>query len=71
MKYVFPGFVETEIINRVKNPQNGEIFRPNTSILECQDYVLQCLTDSWAEKPESRPEFRHIRIRLQRMKQGM
>ncbi|KAG1704428.1 Receptor-type guanylate cyclase Gyc76C [Nymphon striatum] len=61
----------TELINKVKYPINGVTFRPSTSNLECQDYVLSCMTDCWAENPDNRPDFRQIRSRLMRMKQGM
>ncbi|XP_044753115.1 receptor-type guanylate cyclase Gyc76C-like isoform X2 [Coccinella septempunctata] len=66
-----------EIINLVKNfPSEGEEpFRPNTELLldtevGCEDDVLQCMRDCWAENPEHRPDFVAIRTRLKKLKDG-
>lgn len=60
-----------DIINKVTFPKNNEMFRPDIGILVCQDYVIDCMKDCWEEKPEGRPDFRHIRHRLKPMRQGM
>ncbi|XP_008543533.1 receptor-type guanylate cyclase Gyc76C [Microplitis demolitor] len=66
-----------EIIDRVKKyPEDGEPpFRPNIEILsesdaDCPDYVVNTITDCWAECPELRPDFKTIRTRLKKMKAG-
>lgn len=57
-------------------PADGEEpFRPDVDVLldselGCDDYVLQCMTECWAENPELRPDFASIRSRLKRMKDG-
>lgn len=65
------------IIEKVKRyPNNNESpFRPNTDILdesniECQEYVVNTITDCWSELPELRPDFKNIRSRLKKMKAG-
>ncbi|XP_076366164.1 receptor-type guanylate cyclase Gyc76C-like isoform X2 [Tachypleus tridentatus] len=61
-----------EIIKRVKDmPDINEAFRPNLSILECQDYVLHTMCECWSERPEKRPDFREIRSKLARLRQGI
>lgn len=69
--------VVLEIINLVKNcPSEGEEpFRPNTELLletevGCEEDVLQCMRDCWAENPEQRPDFVAIRTRLKKLKDG-
>lgn len=72
------GFEPKEIIERVKRPLlNGEEpFRPDLMLLVeqntacCEDYVLNCIRDCWAENPENRPDFASIRTRLKKMKDG-
>lgn len=63
-----------EIVESVRrgpvSPYN-EIFRPPLKGFECQDYIRQTMIDAWAERPENRPDFGHIRSRLSQMKQGM
>ncbi|XP_044586198.1 receptor-type guanylate cyclase Gyc76C-like isoform X1 [Cotesia glomerata] len=66
-----------EIIDRVKKyPEDDEHpFRPNIEILsesdaDCPDYVVNTITDCWAECPELRPDFKTIRTRLKKMKAG-
>ncbi|XP_076266824.1 receptor-type guanylate cyclase Gyc76C-like isoform X1 [Rhynchophorus ferrugineus] len=66
-----------EIIELVKRePLEGEeLFRPSLDILYdaetgCDEYVLQVMSDCWAELPEQRPDFVTIRTRLKRMKEG-
>lgn len=31
---------------------------------------MQCIKDCWAEDPDARPDFRSIRSRLKKMKEG-
>ncbi|XP_057667312.1 receptor-type guanylate cyclase Gyc76C-like isoform X1 [Diorhabda carinulata] len=64
-----------EIIELVKKYRNDEPFRPAIAALDesevgCDDYVLQCMKDCWAEEPEMRPDFVTIRSRLKGMKDG-
>ncbi|XP_034948736.1 receptor-type guanylate cyclase Gyc76C-like isoform X2 [Chelonus insularis] len=66
-----------EIIDRVKKyPEDGEPpFRPNIDILseseaDCADYIVNTITECWAESPELRPDFKTIRTRLKKMKAG-
>ncbi|XP_015514449.1 receptor-type guanylate cyclase Gyc76C [Neodiprion pinetum] len=66
-----------EIIDRVKRyPEEGEPpFRPNIDILSdsetgSSDYIVNTITDCWAESPELRPDFKMIRTRLKKMKAG-
>jgi guanylate cyclase len=57
-------------------PEDGEPpFRPNVDILseseaDCADYIVNTITDCWAESPELRPDFKTIRTRLKKMKAG-
>ncbi|GBN04615.1 Receptor-type guanylate cyclase Gyc76C [Araneus ventricosus] len=63
-----------EIIMRVKegaDKLSGKVFRPPLDDLDIQDYVLQTIADCWAENPDHRPDFRHIKEKLKRMKEGM
>lgn len=58
-----------------KQPQDDETFRPDVDLLrdpelECDEYVLMCMQDCWAENPDSRPDFISIRSRLKKMKDG-
>ena len=48
-----------------------DVFRPDTKILVCQDYLISCMKDCWQEIPEYRPDFRTIRSRLKNFRQGM
>lgn len=60
----------------VKDPIEGEEpFRPNLDLLldsenGCEDYIMQCIRDCWAENPEIRPDFGTVRTRLKKMKDG-
>uniref|UniRef100_T1ISY6 Guanylate cyclase n=1 Tax=Strigamia maritima TaxID=126957 RepID=T1ISY6_STRMM len=60
-----------EIIQRIKCPIDSHFLRPSTENIECQDYVVSCMKDCWHEKPDVRPDFRHIRDRLKKMRHGM
>ncbi|XP_013384406.1 guanylate cyclase 32E [Lingula anatina] len=60
-----------EIIEKVQDSSEAEPFRPKTSGLQCQDYIVQCMADCWNENPFLRPDFKEIRFRLRGMKTGM
>ncbi|XP_076326549.1 receptor-type guanylate cyclase Gyc76C-like isoform X3 [Tachypleus tridentatus] len=60
-----------EIVKNIVEYKGEDPFRPDISILECQDYILQTISECWHEKPENRPDFAHIRVKLQRMREGM
>lgn len=70
------GFEPKDIIELVKNPTDVEdSFRPDIDVLldlehPCDEYVLQCMKDCWAENAESRPDFASVRSRLKKMKDG-
>ncbi|XP_023247521.1 receptor-type guanylate cyclase Gyc76C-like isoform X2 [Copidosoma floridanum] len=63
-----------EIIERVKRlPEENEApFRPKIDLLcdsemECADYLVNIITDCWAEAPELRPDFKNIRERMKKI----
>ncbi|GFU47573.1 HTH_Tnp_Tc3_2 domain-containing protein [Trichonephila clavipes] len=65
---------ETEIIIKVKegpDKRDGKLFRPSLEDVDIQDYVLQTITECWSENPEQRPDFRHVKEKLKRMKEGI
>ncbi|CAG9815672.1 unnamed protein product [Phaedon cochleariae] len=71
------GYEPRDIVELVKRPPapDEEPFRPDVELLldseiGCEDYVLQCMRDCWADRPEARPDFPVIRTRLKRMKDG-
>ncbi|XP_042897252.1 receptor-type guanylate cyclase Gyc76C [Parasteatoda tepidariorum] len=63
-----------EIITRVQEGPDkikGDVFRPSLEDVDVQDYILHTMNDCWSENPEQRPDFRHIKEKLKRMKDGM
>jgi len=46
-------------------------FRPDISGIDASDFVLNTMIDCWDENPERRPEFRSIKGRLKKMRQGL
>ncbi|XP_077490503.1 receptor-type guanylate cyclase Gyc76C-like isoform X2 [Amblyomma americanum] len=58
------------IVDKVKAGMDPP-FRPPVSDLQCQDYVLNVITDCWAEKPDARPELSQVQERLKKMRQGL
>ncbi|GFN79873.1 guanylate cyclase [Plakobranchus ocellatus] len=46
-------------------------FRPNTAVLNCDDYVIDVMTSCWSENPDSRPNFHLVWDRLKPMRTGM
>ncbi|XP_054716917.1 LOW QUALITY PROTEIN: receptor-type guanylate cyclase Gyc76C-like [Uloborus diversus] len=68
------GLPPEEIIARIKEGPDkitGRLFRPTLEEAEVQDYVLHTMTECWSEIPELRPDFRHIKDKLKRMKDGI
>ncbi|XP_055933172.1 receptor-type guanylate cyclase Gyc76C-like isoform X2 [Argiope bruennichi] len=59
-----------EIIQRVKQVDK-EPFRPPLHDVQCQDYIVNAMTDAWHERPENRPDFHHLKERLRKMREGM
>ena len=60
-----------EIVQRVKDcAQDCEPFRPDIELVQCQDYVLQTMKECWSETPELRPDFRSVRSKLKKLRQG-
>ncbi|XP_054710545.1 receptor-type guanylate cyclase Gyc76C-like [Uloborus diversus] len=62
-----------EIVQHVKQipGEDTEPFRPPLSDVQCQDYIVEVMQDSWHERPESRPDFQHLKQRLRKMREGM
>ena len=46
-------------------------FRPYIGWLTCDDYVISCMQECWAESPEQRPDFKTIWQKLKPMRAGM
>ena len=64
-------FVFSEVVERVRNPVEGRIFRPPTEHLGVADYVLRCMRSCWDEDPEQRPDIRYVRVKLKEMQAGL
>ncbi|XP_033751463.1 guanylate cyclase 32E-like [Pecten maximus] len=63
-------FPPKEIIRKLRG--GGEhVIRPDVATLHCEEYIKQCITDSWTENPDARPDFKYIRYRLRPMQQGL
>ncbi|KAJ9578502.1 hypothetical protein L9F63_005231, partial [Diploptera punctata] len=60
-----------EIIDRVCNPIEGHVFRPNTESLDVAEYVLRCMKSCWDEDQEQRPDIRYVRVKLKEMQAGL
>ena len=60
-----------EIIERVRNPIGGHVFRPILECLDVADYVLRCIKSCWDEDPEQRPDIRYVRVKLKEMQAGL
>ncbi|XP_014676331.1 PREDICTED: guanylate cyclase 32E-like, partial [Priapulus caudatus] len=64
-----------EIVGRIRDPSlcagGAAYFRPNIARLECANYIKECMRDCWHQKPELRPDFRQIRARLRKMRDGI
>ncbi|XP_039285437.1 guanylate cyclase 32E [Nilaparvata lugens] len=59
---------DEEIVTKV---MRGVDFRPNTSLLDIAESVLLCMKSCWSEDPESRPDFRFVRVKLKEMQAGL
>lgn len=68
-----------EIVNQVRDPEpsNNSFTRPDIQSLKdneldykAPDYVLDIMTECWAECPEQRPDFGQVRNRLKKLNQG-
>ena len=64
-------FVFSEIVEKVRDPVEGRIFRPPTEHLGVPDYVLRCMRSCWDEDPEQRPDIRYVRVKLKEMQAGL
>lgn len=66
----FCNMVPKDIVYRVID---GGVFpfRPDTSSLKCDKYIIDCMVDCWSESPEDRPDFRCIYKTLHKMREGM
>ncbi|XP_055877061.1 receptor-type guanylate cyclase Gyc76C-like isoform X2 [Biomphalaria glabrata] len=60
-----------DIVHRVMSTKLCKPFRPNVSILECDDYIIDLITSCWTEDPLLRPDFRTIWNRLKPLRAGM
>lgn len=46
------------------------LFRPDSNLLQCPQYIIDTMRDCWSEKPENRPDLPSIRRRLESMRKG-
>ena len=61
-----------EIIERVRtNLCAHNPLRPDLSLLTCSEFVTQCIKNCWSEDPDSRPDFRVIRVALKPLQLGL
>jgi guanylate cyclase len=62
-----------EIIQRVKETclHDRVPFRPDITLIQCQNYVVQTMQECWSEIPENRPDFRTIRSNLKKLRHGL
>ncbi|KAI1290380.1 Guanylate cyclase 32E [Halotydeus destructor] len=62
----------SEVVFQVQEPHDEtEPFRPRIDHLQYQSYILWTMCDCWHEVPERRPDFRSIKQRLKKMRQGL
>jgi serine/threonine protein kinase len=55
----------SDVVSRI---YNGQVYRPQTEHLQCQNYVIETMHLCWAELPQLRPDFRTtIRHKLKPM----
>ncbi|XP_052770331.1 receptor-type guanylate cyclase Gyc76C-like [Mya arenaria] len=59
--YGFCNMTPKEVIDRVRNDSNSVPFRPNTSLLSCDSFIIECMQTCWEESPDNRPDFRGVR----------
>lgn len=61
-----------DITQRVQQgKKNGIMFRPNTSILQTEKFIIDCMEKCWQEEPESRPDFHTVRDLLRGLHSGL
>ncbi|XP_070186172.1 guanylate cyclase 32E-like [Littorina saxatilis] len=62
-----------EIVENVKNKvlADDNPFRPETSWLKCNEYVISCMQECWAESPDQRPDFKTVWHKFKPMRAGM
>ena len=65
-----------EIVDCVMHPEiyGGQIFRPDLKHVDYKNhghYVIKCIEDCWHERPECRPDFRYVNIRLKELQAGL
>ncbi|XP_028968561.1 receptor-type guanylate cyclase Gyc76C-like [Galendromus occidentalis] len=67
------GLTPEEIVDRVCQilPEGKDPIRPPIDDMQCQDYVLKVVTDSWHESPEERPDITSIATNLKGIRQGL
>lgn len=61
-------FCFSEIIERIE--KNHEPIRPNVDVLNCDQYLIDCMKICWSEYPEMRPDFRSVWRMLKPMRHG-
>ncbi|XP_064600660.1 receptor-type guanylate cyclase Gyc76C-like [Liolophura sinensis] len=59
-----------EIIEKVMQIK-GEPFRPDISVLNCEDYIVVCMKRCWDENPSLRPDFHEVWNSLKPLRKGM
>ncbi|XP_054158024.1 receptor-type guanylate cyclase Gyc76C-like isoform X2 [Oppia nitens] len=61
-----------QIVSQIKEYDRlPEPFRPDLNLVQWQDFVRQTMQDCWTEKIDLRPDFRTIRSRLKKLRQGL
>lgn len=60
-----------EIVEKLKNPPENFILRPDTSTLTCESFIIKNIQECWQEDHENRPDFKFIRLRLKPMQRGL
>ncbi|CAG2169153.1 unnamed protein product, partial [Oppiella nova] len=59
-----------QIVQMVKEYDRDEPFRPDICLVQCQDFVIQTMQECWSEKADQRPDFRTVRSKLKKLRQG-
>ena len=62
-----------EIVTKVREEpmKEKDVFRPLLEDIQCQDFIVKVITDSWAENPENRPDITNNATRLKKIRRGM
>ena len=62
----------TEVVERVKvDGEYGSPYRPDLTVVKCEEPVSRCIQDCWHDDPEMRPDFKYCRVRLKSMQKGL